>query len=421
MRNFNKIAGNEVLKYMSAEFKELADEINQLHSHNYKNFRDNKRIVSDVNTLKIINHYLKAFRSNLDEYYLKSKALFDSFKKSIVKNDKASLVKIFGKDYMKYIDDILPGRDLASGYKYNALMELVNGDDRDLMEKALACIGKDLANYTDKYQEISGYFNDIFTGKKETSDYEWLSKYQDLFKFAKIPSFFNISHLFPGGGQQVEFGEPISLDIQLKEAERNMLKGICELFEYYKTNINKFLSLLDRAYTIDKGYMAVEDTRKEMLESTFDKIRALKHMLKSYIDDNGVEADFYDAIGLTFRNAFSTLDRYIYSLITVFPSSVSKEIAQKYLHKMPREHFPSDAPVWNETENKFFEAGKDYEAGERSGVEENGQDVLNFREKDVSTMVRKNRRPSWQFSPKSFVGADYDEALNIIKKSVNKK
>ncbi len=416
-KTFNKLAGGAGLKYMAQEFKDIESDMRQLQREYFQSFRGNKRTIADVGTLRIISNFLKKFRSDLHEYYNLSNGIFTNFKKSITAQNKSTLVEIFGKDYMQYMDEILPGRDLASGPKYKAMMDLVGGEDRELMEKALECLSKEPVAYGEKFQEISSYFNRLFEGKgPDVGTYNWIGNYGDLFKFAqkKVPSFFDIRHLFPGEGQEVEVGEEVPLDIELKAPEKRKLEAICNLWDMFKKKMDKYVTLLDRAYAIDKGYMEIEAKRHEMLASIFDRLRALKYMTNSYIGDNESEGDFFDVTSLTFKNAFAKIDNWVYMLLNIFPSAIAEKLVKNFLKKLPRKFIPGDAPSFEAHEEKFFEGGKEYEKGERSGVEEDGANVIKEYSGPPGVLPRSYRRHT---TPLGYGPRTYAEAIISLKKT----
>jgi hypothetical protein len=417
---FNKIASGEGLRYLSLEFQELEDDVNELMSKYFKTYKDNKRAISDVGTLKIIHGSLVRIRNDLDNYHELSKELFRKFKKYIVSHDREKLKKILGDNYMEYMNDLIPGKNLSEGPKYKAMMELVSGKDRELMEKAMYCLFEAPLEYGAKYQEYVSYFNRLFKGDEEEriNDYSWIGVYGDLFKFAKLPSYFDVRNLFPGrflphekpgAGQEVEIQEE-ALDINLTDAEKDILSEICSLWEKYKQRLDKMLPLVERAYVIDKGYNEIEKSRNESLHNIFDRIRAIKYMINSFISEGGSEKDFYDKTGFTFRNAFAKLDNWIYILLKVFPSDIANFISKHYINKLPRTMVKDDSPYFSDVEEGFFESKnvKDYESGNISGTEENGSEVI-YREKPESKL------PAGGLS--SYRGASsFNNALKFMKK-----
>lgn len=420
---FNKIAAGEGLRYLSLEFSELESDVNDFMKRYFQDFRDNKRTISDVDTLKIIHGALIRIKGYLDNYYKISKELFAKFKKSIIKHDRKKLVEIFGKDYMQYIEDIIPGKGLSEGPKYKAMMELVGGKDRELMERALNCLFEEPVEYGSKYQDIVLYFNKLFSGKEDAgTNYDWVGVYGDLFKFAKIPSYFDVRRLFPGKGQEVEFGFE-SLDISLTETEKRLLMEICDLWKTYKSALDKLLPLTERAYQIDKGYMLLEGQRNEGLHNIFDRLKALKYIVGSFISDGGSEKEFYERTGMTFKNAYAKIDNWVYILLKAFPSNVSNHIGKKFINKMPRTMVKDDVPVveesslmepevFTEKEEAFFDRGKQYEEGEISGTMEGPSEIL-YREKP------ERRLPVGGLS--SYRGAsNFTDAIQYMKKFAKK-
>jgi len=399
--SFNKYARGEGLRYLALELGELEDDVNALLGTYFKSLRDNKRSISDVGTLKILHGALSRLKADLDNYHRSSKDLFAKFKRSIVNHDKKKLVEIFGKDYMSFMDDLVPGKGLAEGPKYKAMIDLVGGEDRELMERALACLFQEPEMYGARYQEFVTYFNKIFSGQGESVDnYNWVGKYGDLFKFAALPSFFDVRKLFPGRGQSVEFGEEV-LDINLTETEKSLLTNICELWGFYKNRFDKLIPLVDRAYLIDKGYMVLEKQRNEDLHNIFDRMRAMKYMLGSFIADGGTEQEFYDKTGLTFRNSYAKIDNWVYILLKVFPSRISNFISKEFMKKLPRTMTKDDKPTevqrilfdkpkpqpFTEKEQSFFDSKnvQEYEAGQRSGTQEGESEVI-YRERPESSL-----------------------------------
>ena len=426
---FNKVAANEGLRYLSLEFIDLESDINDFMKKYFQAFRDNKRTISDVGTLKIINGALIRIKGYLDNYYKISKELFVKFKKSIVRHDKKKLVSIFGEDYMEYMEDIIPGKNLSEGPKYKAMMELVAGEDRDLMEKALRCLFEEPIEYGVKYQDIVNYFNKLFSGKEEAgTNYNWVGIYGDLFKFAKIPSYFDVRRLFPGKGQEVEFGFE-SLDIELTETEKRLLTEICNLWESYKNALDKLLPLTERAYQVDSGYTKLENERNESLHNIFDRLRTLKYMVGSFINDNNSEKEFYDKTGITFRNAYAKIDNWVYILLKTFPSNVSNYISKEFMKKLPRTIVKDDIPVvqvndrdlpnimepeFTDVEETFFERGNQYERGEISGTTEDGSEIL-YRN------IPENRLPVGGLSSYRGASFDFNNALEYMKKFAKKR
>lgn len=417
--SFNKEAAGEGLRYLGLEFSELEDDIGDLIKKYFKSLRDNKRAVADIGTMKIIHGSLVRIKGYLDNYYKISKELFSRFKKSIIQHDRKKLKKIFGPDYMEYIEELIPGKGLAEGPKYKALMELVSGEDRYLMEKALSSLFVEPVRYGDKYREFVLYFNDIFSGKEKPVDnYNWVNKYEDLFKFAALPAYFDVRRLFPGKGQEVEFKEE-PLDIRLSDIEKRILTEICELWRDYKVKLNSLMPLTERAYLVDKGYVELEKQRNEDLHSIFDRIRALKYMINSFIADGGSEKDFYDKTGLTFNNAYAKLDTWIYILLKVFPPKISDHISKNYIKKLPRtinrEETPKIETLFTEEEEDFFnnERVKEYEKGNISGTQEGESEIL-YRRKP------ENKLPAGGLS--SYRGAsEFEKAIKILKESSKKR
>jgi len=309
-------------------------------------------------------------------------------------------------------------------------MELVGGEDRELMERALQCLFEEPVEYGTKYQEIVAYFNRLFSGEEEAgTNYNWVGVYGDLFKFAQIPSYFDVRRLFPGRGQEVEFGFE-SLDISLTETEKRILTEICDLWKAYKDALDKLLPLTERAYQVDRGYTELENERNESLHNIFDRLRALKYMVGSYIADAGSEKDFYDKTGMTFRNAYAKIDNWVYILLKAFPSNVSNYITKEFMKKLPRTMVKDDVPAvqvsdkdlpyimepagFTDVEEAFFQSprAKQYEEGEISGTQEGDTEVL-YREKPERRLPvggLSSYRPA----------SDFNNALEYMKKFAKK-
>jgi len=400
----NKIATGESLKYLGLEFSELDQDINQLMNKYFQSFRDNKREIASISTLKIIHGALSRIKFYLDNYHSESKDLFYKFKESIVSHNKDKLIKIFGEDYQSFIDELVPGKDLGDSSKHKIMMELVGGEDKVLLEDTLRCLFEEPVSYGSKYQEIVSYFNYIFSGKGLTvSDYNWIGKYNELFKFADIPSYFDVRNLFPGKSQG---GEPSgeSLDPDLTSKEKEILTEICSVWDKYKTKLDSLLPLTERAYLIDKSYKEVEEQRNEELHSIFDRIKAIRYIMKSFISEKGQERDFYETTGLTFKNAYAKVDSWVYVLLKVFPPNVSEFISKNFIKKPPRTMQKGDTPYFSEV--------KDYEAGEISDTEEEDTELL-YRE------TPENSLPSSGFD--SHRSSEYDKSIIKLKKLSKKR
>ncbi len=372
-------------RYVSEEFKDIDSEVNDITRKFYGSFMRNERKVVNTDTLKILGSALAKIESILNEYWQSVNVVFAGFKKQIVKNHQDVLIDIFGDQYMSMIEDILPGKSLSHGPKYKAMMELVSEDDRPLLERALNALSVEPEAYGDKYRIAKDYY-DKASGAGH--DYDWVEAYADLFKFAKHKNSFMKFAQGPDD-PEIEIGdEDIILDIDLTASEKNILGIIISMWESYKKNLDKYMGLLDRAKLIDTGYVEIENERHELLASVFDRLRALKTMVDRIVGAGEDEGEFFDSTGLTFKNAYAKLDSFVYRLTMMFPPKVRAYVTKYYLDKMPRKFVPGDAPKWSATEDKFFELGEDYEAGSRSGVEEDGSDVMSFRDKEMKFVPR---------------------------------
>ncbi len=399
-KRLNKEAQGNGLSYISSEFDELQGDVNSYISTYRSTYSQNKNKILDMDTMPIIEKGLTRFKDVLHKYWVESNKLFSDFKRMIVKNHFNEIVDNFGEDYIVEINKLFPGKDLSA--KYKILMELVRGDQKGIMEEALFALSGGPIVYGEFFQKVDTFYE---ANKDNKNKYEWVNNYTDLFKFAQLDN--SEDEEIELGDEDIEF-----VDVTMTSKEIAILQAITQKWELNREYLDKFMNLLDRAFAIARGTIGNEKEQAETLESLFDRIRALKYMVMSFMKEGGSEKEFYNKTNLSFRNAKLQLDNMVYLLTTTMPGQVSSYIHKHFIKKMPKAQEKVDPKIYDIEEN-FFDRGEDYEAGELSGItEDDGNESIVFPE-NPGKVTRL---------PKSVMHSitSFDKALGYFSKKANK-
>lgn len=409
----NKIAAVAGLAYLGQEFREIEHDITEIISRYRVDFsKDLSKYVSpeDVSISKrILERNIKL----LDEFKNKIKSMVSNFIKSIERNHKKEIERHLGEDYETHLVNIISDPQSAynpargSYIKYKMIFQLLSGEDRDLLNRVTKYIEHEVGIFGLKFEKQLDEIEKLKNIDRQV-DYNWINNYRNLFKFAQEE--------IELGDDDIEEITVESIGLKLRDNEKSSLKAMIELWKLYKDEFNnsKYAKILetklDLIRKVTSGIIENEKSRAEMLESIFDRIRAIDKMLRSYIDDGNSEGEFFDKTGLTFSNAFSKLDIFVYTLSSMFPARTQ---VSKLINKMPRKFNPYDEPKPDKHEEEFFERGEQYEKGIHSGIEEpeKGEIIFDARDKKLP------------MHPRSVIPAtlaNYIETIYIIKKSSNK-
>lgn len=403
-KRLDKKAQGNGLSYMANEFEELQNDVNDYISSYRSTYSQNKnKVIVDVDTMNIIGRGLDRFKDVLHKYWSESNVLFSNFKKMIVKNHFNEIVNNFGEDYITEINKLFPGKDLSA--KYKILIELVRFDQKSVLEEALFSLSNGPMIYGEFYQKINSFYEANKDGKNK---YEWVNNYVDLFKFAAAEGIDDEE--IELGDEDIEF-----VDITLNTKELNLLETIIQRWELNKDYLDKFMNLLERAYLVAKGTAENSNEQADTLEGLFDRIRAIKYMVNSYMKEGGSEKTFYEATSLSFRNAKLQIDNMVYLLTTTMPGQISSYIHKHYINKLPKQKEKVDPKMFDIEEN-FFNRGKDYEEGNLSGItEDDGDESIVFPENQGKvTRLPKSVMHSITSS------SNFDKAIKVLSNSKSK-
>ena len=407
MEQFNKFAAKEGLRYVALEFKSIENELKEIVKAYRKDFSLNYKNKPSEDDMTTVLRILDRNKKLLNEFKTKIKSMVGNFIKSIERNHKKEIVQHLGEDYEQYLTSIISSPDEAYNpvkgayIKYKLIFQLLSGDDRDLINRVTKYIEYEVKIYENNFSNLRREIEQIrLIGLgKDITDYSWTEKYKHLFKFAE-------EIITP---EEIEDVNIKSIGLKLKDVEIKTLKAIIELWKLYKAEFDtsKFAAILenrmDLLRRISGGFVEIEKSRNDMLESTFDSIRALHKYINDYITDGNKEGDFYDITGLTFANAFAIIDKFVYSLATLFPASAK---ISRFLSKMPRTYKPSDAPkvILNE---KAIENAPEYATKPQKEKELIFKDFLRQMPKRMPTQV-----PAMAY---------YQQVFDLIKKANEKK
>ena len=407
MKSINKIAATEGLRYVAYEFKSIENEIKEIVAAYRKDFSLNYKNKPKEEDLTTVIRVVDRNKSLLSEFKTKTKSMVGNFIKSIERNHRKEIVQHLGEDYEQYLAKLVGSPEEAYNpakgayIKYKLIFQLLSGDDKDLINRVTKYIEYEVKIYETKFSNTIKEVEQIkmIGAGKDITDYSWVEKYQPLFKFAQ-------DIITP---EEIEEVNIESIGLKLKDVEVKALKAIIELWKLYKTEFDnsKYAAILenrmDLLRRISGGFIEIEKKRNDMLESTFDSIRALHKYINDYIAQGNKEGEFFDFTGLTYANAFAKIDNFVYTLATLFPASAR---VSRFIQKMPRKYNPSDAPsvIINE---KAIE-----NAPEAMPAKEKGKELI-FRD-FLGNLTKKFRSPSKAPTPTM---AYYKQTLALIKEA----